>query len=352
MVRQVAIGYYGNLCEKLCNLLAGLAGLLESLDYYPQAYGTMSTILYEEVSTGEPLSNLLFDYRCADVILRSQDLCLFRVPKTSIINNSPTLGEIIQRTLDSSTNANPNVSLPVVQLPERGEILRCLLTFIYPVPPLLPSTPEEIMELLFVAQKYRMEVALTHIRGSISRQNALPTHLEPTLHTYALAQKYGLRPEALQTARAILLKQSFFSLEDLDNKFDIMSGASLYELWNYYKRVEAILASDLADFTMSGACGTLSSLQCTNFGGPSRIPKWLHGYITAIATFPHLFDSIEFHGVMAHHITNQYKTNGLSCGCESIPSQTIREFWEALASVVHSGFEEVSVAEIPSCNAC
>ena len=310
----------------------------------------MSTLLYEEVSTGEPLSNLLFDYRGADVILRSQDLCHFRVPRTSIINNSPTLGEIIQRTLDSSRIANPNVSLPVVRLPERGEILRYLLTFIYPVPPVLPSTPEEIMELLSVAQKYRMEVALTHIRGSISRQNALPTHLEPTLHTYALAQKYGLRPEALQTARAILLKQSFFSLEDLDNKFDVMSGAALYELWNYYKRVEAILASDLADFMMSGACGTLSSLQCTKLG-PSRTPKWLHSYVTTIGTFPHLFDSIEFHGVMAHHITNQYKSNGFSCGCESIPSQTIREFWEALASVVHSGFEEVSVADILSCNA-
>ena len=310
----------------------------------------MSTLLYEEVSAGEPLSNLLFDYRGADVILRSQDLCHFRVPRTSIINNSPTLGEIIQRTLDSSRIANPNVSLPVVRLPERGEILRCLLTFIYPVPPVLPSTPEEIMELLSVAQKYRMEVALTHIRGSISRQNALPTHLEPTLHTYALAQNYGLRPEALQTARAILLKQSFFSLEDLDNKFDVMSGAALYELWNYYKRVEAILASDLADFMMSGACGTLSSLQCTKLG-PSRTPKWLHSYVTTIGTFPHLFDSIEFHGVMAHHITNQYKSNGFSCGCESIPSQTIREFWEALASVVHSGFEEVSVADILSCNA-
>jgi hypothetical protein len=77
----------------------------------------------------------------------------------------------------------------VVQLPESGEIVRCLLTFVFPVTPLLPSTPEEIMELLSVAQKYQMGTALDHIRGSIARHNSLPTRLESALHIYALAQK-------------------------------------------------------------------------------------------------------------------------------------------------------------------
>ena len=148
-------------------------------------------------TTDEPLANLLFDYPGADIILRSQDCYHFRVPKIYIVNNSPILGELIQRTLDSPGDANAEASLPVVQLPESGEILHCLLTFIFPVTPLVPSTPEEIMELLSVAQKYQMESALTHIRGSIARQNSLPTRLEPALHIYALAQKYGLRPEAL-----------------------------------------------------------------------------------------------------------------------------------------------------------
>jgi hypothetical protein len=97
----------------------------------------MSTIPYEAVSTDEPLSNLIFDYRGADVIIRSRDLYHFRVPKTFIINNSPILCEIVQRALHFSGNANANVSLPVVQLPEHGKILRFLLTFIYPVTPLL-----------------------------------------------------------------------------------------------------------------------------------------------------------------------------------------------------------------------
>ena len=315
----------------------------------------MSTIPYEAVSTNEPLSNLIFDYRGADVILRSQDLYHFRVPKTFIINNSPILCEIIQKALHFPGNANANVSLPVVQLPEHGKILRFLLTFIYPVIPLLPSNPEETMELLSVAQKYRMEAALTHIRGSIARQNSLPAGLEPLLHIYALAQKYGLRPEALQTARAILLKQSFLCADDLDNKLDVVSGASLYELWKYHERVQTILTSDLTEFTASGARGTLSGLRCTELSS-SQIPTWLHNYIMTIGMFPHLFDSAEFNVVMARHIANRCKTDETSketsCGCASVPSQTIREFWEALASVVHNGFKKASSLDSPSYNGC
>jgi hypothetical protein len=38
------------------------------------------------------------------------------------------------------------------------------------------------------------------------------------------------------------------TIEDFDNKLDIMPGASLYELWKYHERVRAILASDLTEF--------------------------------------------------------------------------------------------------------
>jgi hypothetical protein len=62
------------------------------------------------------------------------------------------------------------------------------------------------MELLSVAQKYQMETALTHIREESARHNPLATSKEPALRIYALAQKYGLRPEALQAAREIFLK--------------------------------------------------------------------------------------------------------------------------------------------------
>ena len=174
-------------------------------------------------------ANLLFDHPGADVILRSHDSYHFRVPKIYIINSSPILGELIRTTLDPSRDANPEASFPVVQLPESGENLLGLLTFIFPVSPLLPSTPEENMELLSVAQKYQMGTALIHIRGSMSRQNLLPTRLEPALHIYSLAQKYGLRQEALLAARTILNYP--FTIDFFENKFDIMPSAFLFSLF-------------------------------------------------------------------------------------------------------------------------
>ena len=284
--------------------------------------------------------NLLFDYAGgADIILCSQDGRQFRVPKISIINNSPILGELIQKALDSHGDTNSEKSLPMVQLPESSQILHCLLTFIFPVTPLLPSTHEEVMELLSVAQRYQMGTALAHIRASM-RQNSLPTRLEPALHIYALAQKYGLRPEALQTARAILLKQRM-TIEDFDNKLNIMSGASLYELWKYYERVRAVLASDLTEFIASHARGTITGLGCAGTSS-SQIPSWLDQYIESVGKNLTLFDFAELSMALARHIIDvKIKAKETSCKCATIPTQTIRDFWETLASVVHDSFEKV-----------
>jgi hypothetical protein len=200
----------------------------------------MSAVPSEASSaTDEPLPKIP-DYPGADIILSSQDSHHLRVPKIFIIHNSSVLDGLARKILDSPGDANAEASLPVVQLPESGKILRYLLTFILPVFPAIPPTHGETMELLSVAQKYQMETVLVHIRAIIARQNPLPTHLEPALHIYALAQKYGLRPEALQSAR-IIMKHSM-TIEDLKDKLDIMPGASLYELRKYYERVRTILA--------------------------------------------------------------------------------------------------------------
>jgi hypothetical protein len=298
----------------------------------------MSTAPHETASTDEPLSILLFDHPGADIILCSQDSYYLRVPRVYIVNSSPILGELIRKT-DFPGDANPEAPLPVVKLSESGEILRCLITFVVPVTPVVPSTPDEIMELLSVAQKYQMGIALTHIRGSIIRQTSLPTRLEPALRIYALAQKYGLRQEALQMAQAISLKQPM-TIEDLDNKLDIMPGAALYELWKYYEKVREILASDLTEFGTSCARGTITGLRCIELNS-SQIPSWLDQYIQSIGKAPDRFDFAGLNIAMARH--TKEKANEPGCGCASILSQTINEFWEALAAVVHGCFKKVSV---------
>jgi hypothetical protein len=296
----------------------------------------MSTVLPDAASTTDgPLANVLFEYSGADIILHSQDAHHFRVPKIYIENSSSVLSELIRKALDSPSAANVEASLPVVQLPKRGEIIHCLLTFIFPVIPLLPSTPEGVMELLSDALAYQMGSVLSRIRDRIARSCPLPTHLGPALRVYSIAQEYGLRHEALHAARTTLNYP--MTIEGFDNKLDIMPGASLYELWKYHERVRATLASDLTKFRESGAGGTMTGVRCLEHSS-SQIPRWLDQYIESIGNAPNLFDSVEFNVALTHHIKHTRRR----CECTSIPGETIRAFWEALASIVRNGLEKVS----------
>jgi hypothetical protein len=204
-----------------------------------------------------------------------------------------------------------------------------------------------MMELIYVAKKYKMDSIQSHIRDSIARQNLLPTRLKPAVRIYALAQKYGLQQEALQASRTMLKYP--MTLDAFDNLLDIIPGAYLYELWKYHERVRAILAQVLREFRTSCARGTIKGLHCTELSS-SQIPGWLDDYIESIGNFPHLFDSAEFNIAMAHHAEDNAGEHG--CGCSSMPSWIIRNFWEALQSVVDGAFIEVSTIKISSSLGC
>ena len=292
------------------------------------------------LASEKPPENFLFEYRGADLILRSRDYNHFRVPKIYLVNSSPVLEELIESVLDTNGNSHGVASLPVVQLPESGSILHSILTFIFPVSPLVPSTTEEAMELLSVAQKYQMIAVLDHIRGRIAQQNPPSFQQDTAFRVYSLAQMYGLHQEALQAAQSILKYPTRMNIEDLEDNLDMMSGASLYELWKYHESFRAILISDLSEFRTSGARGTLADLQCTEFS-PSQIPRWLDDYIGSIGDFPHFFDFIEFNNALARHL--EVESSDPECQCVIMPSQTVRNFWEALASVVHGTFKKVSI---------
>jgi hypothetical protein len=304
-----------------------------------QDYETMP----RSTSRLEPASytlTLLFDYPSADIILRSSDSRHFRVPKSCIVRGSSVLDKLIQKALHLPTDAQGEAPLPVVQLPESGETLHNLLTFVFPgdSTPLLPSSTKKTMKLLSVAQKYQMVSTLDHIRGSIMRQRPPSTQPNAALRIYSLAQEYGLRHEALQAAQDIILKYPM-NIEDM---VDLVQGPSLYELWKYYEKFQAILKSDLTDVKTSGAGGTLTGLQCAE-SGSSQIPRWLDDYIESIGDATNLFDVFEFNTALANHISG---SRSHRCTCGSIPNKSIRNFWEALAAVVQSSFEKVSVTNV------
>ena len=226
--------------------------------------------------------NLHFDYPDADIILRSADSYEFRVLKMYIVHSSPILGEKVL----IPDNPEPTPTIPaepdaedaaanalcVVQLPIEGAILFSLLTYIFPVPPVIPSTVEKVMELLSVAQMYKMDVILTHIRNHIAQQEPPFIREETAFLIYSLSQKHALRAEALQAARCTLSFSSL-TIEDVakEDVLGMMPGAFLHELWKYHQRVRSNLSSDLKEFKTSSALTILGDSSCESIN--SDIPS-------------------------------------------------------------------------------
>jgi hypothetical protein len=326
----------------------------------------MSTVGSKSSPLGSvtPLENVLvlFDYPEADIILRSCDSYEFRVIKLDIVHSSPKLGEkvLISPNPRPSSLTTPaeahdgrseNVNgLPVVSLPVSGAILYSLLTYIFPVPPVLPQTVEQTMELLSVAQEYEMDIVLTHIRNHIALQTPSFVREETAVLVYTLAQKYGLRTEALQAAKSTLRFSTLTVWHlHLHDELDIMPGASLHELWKYHKRVRSKLKSDLEEFVTSHAHEVLGTSTCGSLT-ESGVPSWLHNFIITIGTDPvplASLDLTELYVRMADHIQELSHQGGGGCpSCADTPRETIRRFWGALTTVVDHGIAEVRGTDV------
>ena len=301
---------------------------------------------------------LRFDFPLSDIILRSCDSHKFHVSKLYIAYSSPVLRELMQAMSITSNFANGEEpeSLPVVKMLDRGAIIHGLLTFIFPVGPILPSTPDEIMELLAAAQKYQMDSVLSHIRGVIARKQPPFIRPETAFPIYFLAQQHGLYEEAVQSARVTLRLPMV--IEDLVDKLDFpgTTGAYLHELWRYHEQVRSDLKSGVREFN-SSLPEDVKSLRCnTRYFNSSYYPAnershppWLDTYIKSIADAPHLFDLISFEHAWALHLQTKTRSSA-SCSCVNISSQIIRTFWEALAVVVHEVVEKVRKIGVTGAN--
>ena len=294
---------------------------------------------------------LHFDHPSPDIVLRSYDSRNFPVPTVYIVNSSPILQELIRNVSNTSdsdvSNGENQAPLPVVQLPESGATIYRLLTFIFPIAPIVPSAPEEIMELLAAAQKYQMDSALSHIRGITARQDPPFIRPETAFHIYFLAQKHELLQEALQAARVTLRLPMV--IEDLGDKLNFpgMTGAYLHELWRYHKRIRTDLKTGVLvhEYKSSGLPEDVKGLRCRNDYGHGdnldSLPRWLDNYIDSIAEAPHLFDLMEFENAWARHIKEFQASYSRTCSCLDISSELRRTFWENLTAFVHGTIEKV-----------
>ena len=94
--------------------------------------------------------------------------------------------------------------LPVVRLSEDAEVLNCLFTMLYPIPPMIPNSYNKTLMLLAASQKYDMDVVQSRIRAEIqAKKLPMPTGAA-TFHAYAIARIGGLSSEMETLARLTL----------------------------------------------------------------------------------------------------------------------------------------------------
>ena len=294
----------------------------------------MSTQMASDKSSPPPnseefLEKLRFEDPDADVILCSCDHQEFRVPKLYVIKVSPVLRELIQ-SASSSHDAKTTTPLPSIQLSDSGVTLSSLLTFVLPIPPVIPSTIEQIMILLSAAQKYQMDLVLSYIRSIVGSRDPPFIRPETAFRVYSLAQTYGLRQETLHAARTTLTFS--FTLQDLESELATIPGVYLHELWKYYQKVRAYLTLDLTSFRTTGIPNEMFGQYCT----PGTI-AWLGEYINSIAESPALFNITQFHMSLSRHANSW----GSQCRCAYIPDKATHNCWMALTNVVQGCMTKV-----------
>jgi hypothetical protein len=144
----------------------------------------------------------------------------------------------------------------VVRVSEDAEIVRALITVLYPIPSEIPSSYSVVFALLAAAQKYNMPGIQSSIYAEISRRNLLAsTGAEAVI--YAIASKNKLLPEAQTAARLTLHHPLTFEF--------LGEGLREFEAW---------ALRDLANFRKSCRDSLISCLESFfDTRGPSKVWK-------------------------------------------------------------------------------
>ena len=138
------------------------------------------------------------------------------------------------------------MDLPVVQLTEDAELLNNLVSFLYPIAPVIPSSYEKVFALLAACQKYGMAVIQSSIRAEVIRGSFPAPVGTEAFRAYAIASDLGLIPEMESAARLTLGYPMTF--ESLGEALQSFKGRVLCDLVCYRKRCRDNLVLCLDSF--------------------------------------------------------------------------------------------------------
>ncbi|KAI0288676.1 hypothetical protein BC826DRAFT_957949 [Russula brevipes] len=226
------------------------------------------------VTTTPPLPECL-DVSDADIIIQSSDSTNFRVHKSILVSSSQFFRDMLSLPQRPQPSNHEIVDgLPVVRVLEGADLVRALVTVLYPIPPELPASHEGVLALLSAAQKYDMITVQSSIRAEVIRRG-LPAPIRAhALRAYAIAFRNKLSPE-IGTAAHLTLDYPL-TFEALGDELPQFEGSALHELVSFRKVCRDSLVTCLESFsTLVLAHQNLGRLSQYQESGFIRwIPHW------------------------------------------------------------------------------
>ena len=178
----------------------------------------------------------------ADIMLQSSDSTNFPVHKSILVASSQVFEDMLS--LPRPSGDDTVDGLPMVRLSEDAEIVRALVTVLYPIPTKIPSSYERVLALLGATQKYDMPVVRRTIRAEIFYKGLRAQ--APAFRAYAIALSNGLSQETESAARLTLDYPLTF--EVLGDDLPLFVDSALSVLANYRKACRDSVVSCLESF--------------------------------------------------------------------------------------------------------
>jgi BTB/POZ domain len=203
-----------------------------------------------------------FDVPDANLIIRSSDLVNFRVHKPVLAMASPVFKDLLS--LPQPPDGESVDGLPVVQLSEDSDLLKTLVSMLYPLHPVIPKSYEKVLYslatfsaavpnpcykvlyLLAACQKYEMTAVQSSIRDKVSQGEFPAPYGVEAFSAYAIASGKGLIPEMENAARQTLDHPITFEI--LGEGLRLSEGWALRDLVNFRKRYRDNLLSCFKSF--------------------------------------------------------------------------------------------------------
>jgi hypothetical protein len=212
----------------------------------------------------------------ANLIIRSSDRVNFRVHKSVLAMTSPLFKDLLS--LPQPPDSEIIDGLPVVEFPEDADLLRSLVSMLYPGHNVPPSTYDKVLYLLAACQKYDMVTLQASIRAEVNR-GGFPVPVGPeAFGAYAIASRKGLVPEMKSAARQTLDYPMTF--ETIGECLRLFDGWQLRGLVLFRKRHRDSVVACLESFFDVQTQGPASIWAKCPDNGPifppfDVLPSWL-----------------------------------------------------------------------------